>query len=162
MKIHIWFFVITIFPFVSCQNWDQSNNIEKWKSEIIAIEKEFNDMAQTEGLVKAFKFYAAEDGVIKRSNKIIQGKNAIADWYTKDVEPNESLTWKPTFIDVSQSGDLAYTYGDFTFTYIDSSGVKNRTLEFFIQYGKDKKTERGDLSGIKYSYLSHRSLLFTL
>ena len=88
-------------------------------------------MAQQEGLVKAFEFYAADDGVIKRGKKVIQGKNAIAKWYENDVNPNETLTWRPTFVGVSQAGDLAYTYGDFTFTYPDTLGELKKNAGIF-------------------------------
>ena len=33
-----------------------------------------------------------------------------------------SLVWEPDFIDVSVAGDLAYTYGKFTYTSITESG----------------------------------------
>lgn len=121
--------ILLLFLLVAgCMPSQQTGNLEQWKAEIVAVEQAFNDMAQEEGLVKAFEFFAAEDGVIRRSKTIIQGKEAIRKWYEQDVQPNESLTWSPTFVDVSQSGDLAYTYGNFTFTYPDSLGeVKSNT-----------------------------------
>lgn len=134
------FFICIIFlALVGCQNAKNTNNIKKWKDEIIEVEKAFNDMAQEKGLIKAFDFYAAEDGVIRRSKKIIKGKKAIADWYTKDVRPNETLTWKPTFVDVSKSGDMAFTYGDFTFTYFDSLGTKKVNKGIFHTVWKRQK-----------------------
>ncbi len=114
--------VILTLGISACENSSDAKKMEKWKAEIVAVEKEFNDMAQRDGLVKAFEFYAAEDGVIRRKKKVIQGKAAITQWYKEDVRPNETLTWKPTFVDVSKSGDIAYTYGDFVFTYPDSTG----------------------------------------
>lgn len=48
-----------------------------------------------------------------------------------DVRPNETLTWKPTFVDVSKSGDMAFTYGDFVFTYLDSLGNKKQNKGIF-------------------------------
>ncbi|MTI21508.1 nuclear transport factor 2 family protein [Fulvivirga sp. RKSG066] len=122
MKAYIYCILAFIIFYVGCQSQATEADIEKWKAEIMQVEKDFNDMAQEEGLVKAFEFYAAEDGVIRRQKKIIIGKAAIAQWYKGDVRPNETLTWKPTFVDVSQSGDMAYTYGDFVFTYPDSLG----------------------------------------
>lgn len=101
---------------------DPNKDLEKWKAEIVATEKAFNDMAQEEGLANAFAFYAADDGVIKRNNTIIQGKEAIRARYENNDGPEGTLTWAPTFVDVSRSGDLAYTYGDYTFTYPDSLG----------------------------------------
>ncbi|WP_350290049.1 nuclear transport factor 2 family protein [uncultured Croceitalea sp.] len=105
-----------------CDSTTDAEKMEEWKAEILAVEKEFNDMAQKEGLTKAFEFYAAEDGVIRRKRKVIKGKVAIAQWYKEDVRPNETLTWKPTFVDVSEAGDMAYTYGEFIFKYPDSIG----------------------------------------
>ncbi len=119
LNLFIAFICVT---FLSCDRSDQDGDLQKWKNEVQETEKAFNDMAQTEGLIKAFEYYAADDGVIRRSKKIIKGKKAIKEWYQQDVRPNETLTWKPTFIDVSSSGDLAYTYGDFTFTSVDSLG----------------------------------------
>ncbi|MEM7297026.1 MAG: nuclear transport factor 2 family protein [Bacteroidota bacterium] len=96
--------------------------IEKWKSEVAETERAFNSMAQKEGLAKAFEYFAADDGVINRRKMVIQGKSAIGDYYKEDSKPGDTLTWNPTFVDVSQSGDLAYTYGDYRFSYLDTLG----------------------------------------
>ena len=42
---------------------------------------------------------------------------------TKPKSGTETLSWKPDFIDVSDSGDMAYTYGKALYTYTDSLGV---------------------------------------
>ncbi len=131
--------ILLFIGLFACQSPETKDNSEKWKSEIIATEKAFYDMAQKEGLVKAFQYYAAEEGVIKRNRKIIKGKTAISEWYQNDVRPNESLTWAPTFVDVSQSGDLAYTYGDFTFTYLDSLGNEKVNKGIFHTVWKRQK-----------------------
>ena len=122
MNKYLSFILLSILPFISCDSPDDKGNIEKWKAEIIDVEKAFNDMAQKEGLIKAFEFYAAADGAIRRGKKVIKGKEAIGKWYENDVKPNENLSWKPTFVDVSKSGDMAYTYGNYLFTYPDTLG----------------------------------------
>lgn len=115
-----------ILLITSCSQ--SETTIEAWKAEIVAVEKAFNDMAQAEGLAKAFEHFAAPDGVIKRRKEVLQGKAAIRAYYDKDVRPGETLTWQPTFVDVSNSGDLAYTYGDYTFSYPDTLGnIKEST-----------------------------------
>ncbi len=123
------FYTITLV-LVSC-NSSKDKAIAKWKEEVVATEQAFNDMAQDKGLVEAFYHFAAEDGVIRRSRKIIQGKEAIRSWYEQDVRPNETLTWSPTFVDVSTSGDLAYTYGNFTFLYYDTLGNEKKNEGIF-------------------------------
>lgn len=116
---------------VACTMEPTEQQMNDWKEEVRLAEKAFNDMAQEKGLVEAFEHFAAEDGVIRRSKKIVQGKVDIRAWYEKDVRPNETLTWAPTFIDVSLSGDMAYTYGDFTFTYYDTLGNEKQNKGIF-------------------------------
>ena len=113
---------------MACNTSTTNSDLEKWKAEIMEAEKNFNALAQKEGIIKAFQTYAAEDAVIKRGKNIIKGNYAITEWYRKDNRPNETLSWKPDFVDVSDSGDLGYTYGGFTFTSIDSIG--NRIESF--------------------------------
>jgi ketosteroid isomerase-like protein len=125
----IWFFCSSLF--FSCNDSSKAGDIEKWKSEIVGAEKNFNDLAQKEGITKAFQTYAAQDGVIKRGKEIIKGNEAISEWYRKDIRPNETLTWKPDFVDVSISGDLGYTYGSFIFTSSDSTGTKKESVGKF-------------------------------
>lgn len=114
----------------SCKNIEQPTT-DVWKEEILAVEAAFDSVAQKNGLPIAFKTYAAPDGVIRRGKNIIQGKEAIFSWYTEDSLPNETLSWKPDFVDVSSSGDMGYTYGSYVFTSTDSAGTKKeRTGKF--------------------------------
>lgn len=131
MKKYITVVIIIFLPLVGCQNPENTNDMEKWRFEIMEVEKAFNEMAQDEGLGRAFEFYAAENGVIRRNEKIIKGKKAIAEWYTQNVKPNETLSWKPTFVDVSASGEMAYTYGDYSFTYLDSLNTEKENKGVF-------------------------------
>ena len=140
MKAHFCYIITVILFLSSCKTETISDEkMEVWKSEVRAAEKAFNDMAQEEGLTKAFEHFAAEDGVIRRSKKIIKGKNAIAEWYKNDVQPGDNLTWTPTFVDVSSSGDMAFTYGDFVFTYLDSLGNKKENRGIFHTVWKMQK-----------------------
>lgn len=123
-----------------CNTPTSDETLEAWKQEIRQVEQDFNDMAQEKGLVEAFEFYAASDGVIRRGKKVIQGKNDIREWYNKDVRPGETLSWIPTFIDVSDSGDLAYTYGDYLFTTTDSTGAKKENRGIFHTVWKRQKS----------------------
>jgi len=123
------FFLSTFL--IACSEPANESDIAKWKLEIEKVEKDFNAMAQKEGLTQAFRYFAAEDGVIRRGKKVIKGKEAIKEWYKKDVRPNETLTWKPSFVDISKSGDMAYTYGNYIFTSTDSTGTKKESTGIF-------------------------------
>ena len=121
-KISI-FWVCSFLLLLSCACSDGSAEMEQWKAEVVKTENAFNELANKEGMAKAFQAFAAEEGVIKRGNEIIKGKQAIGNWYVKNGNPNATLTWEPDFVDVSRSGDMAYTYGSFVFKSVDSVGA---------------------------------------
>lgn len=99
--------------------------MEKWKQEIAETEKSFAAMAEEEGISKAFMSYAAEDAVLMRNNKLVIGKENLRELFENQASKpkDEKLSWKPDFVDVSMSGDLGYTYGQFTYSYTDSTGT---------------------------------------
>jgi len=112
---------ILLFLFIQActSNEDQ---LEKWKNEIVETEKEFSAMAQKEGIPAAFVAFAAEDAVLMRNNSLIIGKEALSESFQGSGTENVSLSWKPDFVDVAESGDLGYTYGQFIYTSTDSLG----------------------------------------
>jgi len=89
------------------------------------VEQNFTLMAAEEGISKAFMAYAAEDAVLMRNNKLVIGKGNFQDLFESQASKprDEKLSWKPDFVDVSASGDLGYTYGQFTYSFTDSSGT---------------------------------------
>ncbi|MEP5612793.1 MAG: DUF4440 domain-containing protein [Cyclobacteriaceae bacterium] len=115
----------------ACSTTPKQIDVESLKAEIMQAEKAFNDMAAEQGVAAAFAAFAAEDGVIKRGGKLIMGNKSIAEWYLENSSPEEKLTWKPDFVDVSSSGDLAYTYGGFEFSYPDSTGTMQTSTGYF-------------------------------
>jgi len=95
------------------------NNI---KEEIIKAETNFALMVKEQGVAKSFKYYAADDAVISRNNSIIKGKDEIFNYYISNkIYDNCQLQWKPSFIDVSSQGDMAYTYGNYVFKYTNEN-----------------------------------------
>ena len=120
---HILIFLLGIILF-ACEKPPSEEQIETWKAEIVEVERQFDSLAKAEGLAVAFKTFLAEDGVIKRGKNVIKGKQGAFDFYATDRPEGEVLSWQPDFVDVSASGDLAYTYGRFTYTRLDTAGQK--------------------------------------
>ena len=114
----------------SCQRLSTPVSSEKLKAELFAVEKEFCVMAQSEGVEKAFTYFAADSAIILRSNLLLKGKEAIRQKY-KTFPPKAKLEWAPDFAEVSSSGDLGYTYGRYTLTRIDSIGHSTQTEGIF-------------------------------
>lgn len=127
--------ICLILFLVSCNSEVSKGDKEKmqeWKSEIRQTEADFASMVKHEGIPKAFLNYADEDAVLLRNDKIIEGKKAIAQYFDERKNSHKiSLTWEPNFIEVSSSGDLAYTYGEYVFTIIDSTGEENSSTGIF-------------------------------
>ena len=119
------FILLFLFILPSCQN-----NIptEELRKEILNTEKEFVEMVKEEGVAKAFESFAAEDAVLNRNDTLIVGKEDIKEYFKNQVLTDVELEWTPDFVDVSASGDMAYTYGNYSFTAKDTSGraIKGR------------------------------------
>lgn len=94
--------------------------IANWKNEIIETELNFCKMAEKEGMNKAFLEFVADDGVLLRNDKLIKGKDSIKLFMKNNN--SKGLSWKPNFVDVSNSGDLGYTFGEYIYKYQDSLG----------------------------------------
>ena len=88
--------------------------------------------AADKGIAEAFYTFAAEDAVIKRQNDtLIMGRAAIRQYYNAPFYQSAKVEWKPDFVEVSTQGDLAYTYGKFTWSSQDSTGKVSKTSGVF-------------------------------
>lgn len=117
----------------ACLSSSSENKVENWKKEVMETERVFAKMAKEQGVPAAFEAFAADSVVLMRNNQLITGKKAMADSYRHSVldDPNISLEWEPDFVDVAGSGDLAYTYGTYIFSIVDSMGVTKRDTGIF-------------------------------
>jgi len=116
MKIAFCLFLVV---FTACKD---TKNIEDYKQEVIQTELAFAQMAKEQGVKEAFLAFAADSAVLSRGNKILKRQQDFIGYFSNPLWKNASLQWKPDFVDVSASGDLAYTYGSYTFSSQDSIG----------------------------------------
>ena len=124
--------LLVLLTFLSCNPVPDTASMEKWKQEIMDVEGDFAAMAGKEGIRKAFLHFAADEAVLMRNDKLIIGRMQMAKHFGEsDALQDESLTWKPDFVDVSASGDLAYSYGKFVYSYTDSAGVSLEHMGVF-------------------------------
>ncbi|QQS51326.1 MAG: DUF4440 domain-containing protein [Bacteroidota bacterium] len=101
----------------------QQKNLEELKAEIQQTEDGFMLELQTKGAAEAFYNYAAEDAVILRGNdSLIKGKEPIRNYYSQAIFENATAEWKPDFIEVSEDGSIAYSYGRYQWHFRDSTG----------------------------------------
>jgi ketosteroid isomerase-like protein len=60
----------------------------------------------------AFAALIAPDAVFFGQNSVLRGKAAVVDgWRPMLTEPNPPFSWKPEVVEVSESGELAFSSG---------------------------------------------------
>jgi len=121
-------FILALLVFNSCS---QNTSLEPIKEEIIATEIAFAKMAKEAGLKEAFLKFAADSAVLNRNGKIVKGKHRIANYFDSQTLQNVSLEWEPEFVEVAKAGDMAYTYGPFTFSAISGEGEPKIASGYF-------------------------------
>ena len=122
MKNNTLIILVVAIAVQACANNSQQELIEQWKQEIVQAENDFSAMAGKDGIPTAFLAYAAEEAVLMRGNNLVIGREAIKERFAQQAPGNAKLEWSPDFVDVSESGDLGYTYGNYTLTSTDSLG----------------------------------------
>jgi len=81
---------------------------ERYKAEILAADKAFCASSEKDGPKAAFLQAIARD--CKLLGDIRTGSDAVNSVFIQ-LPPTARLTWEPSFVDVSASGDLGYTWG---------------------------------------------------
>ena len=118
-KFYLVFLILSGF-LCSCHNTENPGLSVRWEKEVLQAEKDFAAMVSREGIHKAFVAFADEDAVLMRKEKLITGKAAIDSLYTG--QDAKGLSWIPDAVHVSGAGDMAYTYGKYSYTYTDEEG----------------------------------------
>lgn len=111
-----------IVTVLGCAVQVKSPDKEALKEEVRAAENAFARMAGTDGVAAAFAHFAADDVVLLRGKHLIRGKAAMQEYFNATTLTDIQLGWEPEFVDVANSGELAYTYGPYTFSALDTAG----------------------------------------
>lgn len=107
--------------FISCKPTSKIT-MNNAKQEIEATEQAFAEMTKKEGIAAAFLAFADEKVVLNRNSKLVKGKTEMEAHFAKQTVKITSLTWTLDFVEVSSSGDLGYTYGEYQIIYLDNEG----------------------------------------
>ncbi|MDD3078851.1 MAG: hypothetical protein PHH37_07075 [Paludibacter sp.] len=121
MKFPSFFIILCLLFITSACNSSQRKY--ELKAEIYDAENAFQKMVRDSGSAKAFYYFADENAVILRDTDIlIKGRDAISNYYPFVKNDSVSLRWAPDFIDVSDDGTIAYSYGKYVWERLQSTG----------------------------------------
>ncbi len=111
--------VLCLVLFAGCTRM----NTDRLNEELKKVDRDFAQMSVDSGMVKAFEFYMADEGLVLPQ----QGHPRDKAFYSELLQqtqntPTESvLNWEPLLADVSTAGDLGYTHGRYTLTFADTT-----------------------------------------
>lgn len=131
MKIKFLAIFCLVLIFACNTNNKNTADKETLKAQIMQAEKDFEKMAAEKGIPEAFSFFADSNAVIHRGNKLLKGKLEIKEHYEGSNFDNVSVKWTADFVDVASSGDLGYTYGNYTWSFTDSTGKNTEDKGIF-------------------------------
>jgi ketosteroid isomerase-like protein len=119
--------VVAVFA-ASCA---QTVNVEQEKTALLAVDA---DWAKSVSDMDKFGSFLAPDATFTMSGApSVHGDKVIKDTLTGlSKAPGFSLTWKATRADVSASGDLGYTAGDYALTINNAAGVASTEKGGFL------------------------------
>jgi len=137
-KIGLTFILISIL--ISCNSSDSKKSTADLKKEIIKTEKEFEAYCSKNGIANGFYTFADSNAVIKLKNdSLLIGKLGIKNHFDKTISKSAKVTWDADFVDVSDDGTMAYTYGKYIWTVTDSIGNKKEFKGIFHTVWKKQK-----------------------
>jgi len=90
--------------------------------EIRALEAAMMAAAAEKGADGYMSFYAEDAVELPDGAQMLLGKESIGKTMTFLNDKNNRLTWSPVHVDVSESGDLAYSFGNYEFRSIGKDG----------------------------------------
>jgi ketosteroid isomerase-like protein len=114
-------------------------NLDGERASLINLEREFLKASKSVGVSRAFQDFMGEDARLHRNGMFpLTEKGEIRSYFlSKDM----TLQWEPIKADVSQSGDLGYTYGSYELKEEDASAPSAVTVEkgYYVRVWKRNK-----------------------
>jgi ketosteroid isomerase-like protein len=115
-------------------------DMEKQKDALKQADLDFSNLSKEKGMRESFLAYIAETGVLLRPNMMpVEGLDAVKK-LLEEGNTDFVLTWAPLFADISNSGELGYTYGTFDLSFKDDQGASvTRKGSYVTIWKKDSK-----------------------
>jgi ketosteroid isomerase-like protein len=113
-----------IFMLFSDYNKGSNINGENLKDTLMNIDREFSKLSAAKGIKIAFTSYADDEVILLRQGRHpVLGIEELKELYNNLEDDGSILTWEPVKADVSGSGDLGYTFGNWELTAKSEAGT---------------------------------------
>jgi ketosteroid isomerase-like protein len=123
------FVLLLLLSFATVSYADKTKAQSSDASIILKMEADFQKATAEKGW-DGYVTYLADDAVeLPNGESAVKGREAIRK-YLGEWAPGMSLTWTPTGSGMAASGDLGYTYGEYTLKSKDKDGHP------VVRYGK--------------------------
>lgn len=87
------------------------------EKQLIKTDKEFSEKSVRDGISAAFIAYADENVILMRDKQFpILGIKELKEYYSKINNGNAELKWSPVKAEISKSGELGYTFGNWIYS----------------------------------------------
>ena len=114
-------------------------DLPELKESLLETDREFSKLSIELGAGEAFYRFMDEEGVVlpKRGNPV-KGKETYRSLFEKQPDSGwaSRLEWEPEWAQISQSGDLGYTFGRYTQTLTDTKGSAEVIRGFYVTIWK--------------------------
>lgn len=113
---------------------------QKTIDEIRETDENFSKLSEKQGMAKAFTTYAADE-VIKLNDGAppTVGFDALRTQMSKKPADGSVLTWEVLKADAAQSGEMGYTFGQWTLVSKDESGKKKTQFGVYVTVWKKQR-----------------------
>lgn len=126
--------VVLIVPGLACAPAPTDTAI--FEEEVRQVEIDF-DRAAAEGDVERFADMVAEDAVFFGGTTLEGREAVVAAWQPfLEKNPELSLRWSPSEVEVSSSGDLGVSRGDYRLTQVADDGSVSVGVGTFVTVWK--------------------------
>jgi uncharacterized protein (TIGR02246 family) len=105
---------------------------------IRSLDAQWEKAMQAKDATQIVSYYAEDARAIWPGSPMADGKPAVAKlWAESLAAPGFAISFSPTIMEVSRSGDLAYQIGDYETTVNDKRGKPQTTkAKFVLIWGK--------------------------
>jgi len=108
---------------IAVSPWAQELDVDAERAALRTADEKWSKIAGTKD-VAAFLAMVDESGsMLSPNTPILSGKDAVGQWATAVMSnPGFALSWKPSMVEVSASGDMGYTIGTYELKLQDPKG----------------------------------------